>query len=105
MKKVINLLLFLASLYASAQETFPVNGPHHSKTQFDVFVNATIQVDEQTKLTNATLIIKNGKIEQVGIKLLPPAGAMVHDMKGRYIYPAFVELCRHGYCTQKSKYK
>lgn len=93
MKIVINLLLFLASLYASAQETFPVNGPHHSKTQFDVFVNATIQVDEQTKLTNATLIIKNGKIEQVGIKLLPPAGAMVHDMKGRYIYPAFVELC------------
>lgn len=104
MKKFVFLLFSFVYLHTNAQETFPVNGPYNSQMQFDAFVNATIQVDEQTKVSNATLIIKNGKIEKVGINLIPPAGANIHDMKGRYIYPAFVELCSGSVTTPKNQH-
>jgi imidazolonepropionase-like amidohydrolase len=48
-------------------------------------------VDAQTKLVKATLIIKDGKVENVGVGISAPKEAKVIDLKGKYIYPSFID--------------
>ncbi len=72
MRNIFKLLFIFWMLFciqkfsATAQQTFPVNGPHDEKPNYYALTNATVFVDAQTKLTNSTLIIKDGKVENVG---------------------------------------
>ena len=56
------------------------------------FTNATIVVDPQTTLQNATLLIRNGRIETVGTPVSIPAGTVITDLKGKRIYPGLVDI-------------
>ena len=88
-------LLFLGLLslqQLSAQQTFPVNGVAEPKTGSYVFNNATIVKDGQTTLTNATLVVRDGKIIAVGNNVAVPKDAVVIDCKGKYIYPSFIDI-------------
>ncbi|MDP1727942.1 MAG: amidohydrolase family protein [Bacteroidota bacterium] len=85
------LLCFL-SYTCLAQTTFPVNGPHDVRQTCFAFINANIQVDAQTLITNCILIIKDGKIVNVGTGIAIPGEAKVKDLKGRFIYPGFIDL-------------
>ena len=86
------LSLFLIANLTNAQQTFPVNGPHDDKPAYYALTNATVFVDAQTKLVNATLIIKDGKVENVGVEIAVPNEAKIIDVKGRFIYPSFIDL-------------
>ena len=94
MKKLIFLALIFCSFPFSifSQQTFPVNGPHDIKQGYFAFVNATIYVDAQTKIEKASLVIKNGKIENVGVGISIPTDAKIMDLKGKFIYPSFIDL-------------
>lgn len=90
-----NLFLSVAIIFcvtAYAQETFNVNGAHHKNHNYYAFTNATIYIDYQTKIENATLLIKDGKIEAVGTKVDIPANVVSYNLKGKYIYPSFIDL-------------
>ena len=79
--------------YLSAQETtFKTNGPDDYREGMHVFVNATLYKDYKTKIENATLVIREGKVVDAGAGVGIPMGAIVHDMKGKYIYPSFVDI-------------
>ena len=90
MKKYFLSFIFLASL-AKAQTTFPVNGVHDDRPEIFAFIHANIFVDYQTAIADATLLIAKGKIISVGKDVMIPAGAVVSDLKGKFIYPAFVD--------------
>jgi imidazolonepropionase-like amidohydrolase len=45
-------------------------------------------------LRDVTVIVRNGKIEQIG-KVNPPAGATVLDLKGKWLLPGFVDAHAH----------
>lgn len=83
---------FMGSVSCFAQETFPVNGAFDERTGRFAFMNATIVVDPKTTLTNATLLIENGRILEVGQQVKIPAGTVVTDLKSKYIYPSFIDL-------------
>lgn len=89
-------LLFAAcilfSATAFAQNTFPVNGVANEKNTYTAFTNANIFTDYQTLLTNATLLVKDDKIEAIGTNITLPKGTVVYNLKGKYIYPAFIDL-------------
>ncbi len=89
---VLALSLFLHGRTALAQETFPRNDVKDTRTGAFAFTNATIVVDDQTFLQNATLVIKSGKIEQVGTQVTVPAGYTTVDLKGKYIYPSLIDM-------------
>lgn len=96
MKKANSLLLacglLLFSKAALSQATFPENGvadPRHGQY---AFTNATIVRDGITTLTNATMIIKDGKIVAVGTNLKVPAGAVEVNCSDKYIYPSFIDI-------------
>ncbi len=94
MRKIKLLLsgLLFASLL-QAQETFPVNGVADKREGCYAFTHATIVKDAQTTLTNATLVIRDGKIIAVGASgISVPKDAVVVDCKDKYLYPSFVDM-------------
>ncbi|NDK56683.1 amidohydrolase family protein [Pontibacter fetidus] len=94
MKKILTIAacLALGAGSAMAQETFPRNGVYDQRPGLVALTNATIHTDYKTTLNNATLLIRNGKVEAVGANVKVPAGAIVVDAKGKHIYPGFVDM-------------
>ena len=89
------LIGFLLSLQASthAQETtFHRNGPDDYREGVHAFTNATIYKNYNTKVEHATLLIKDGKVVDAGANVTIPKGAIVHDLKGKFIYPSFIDI-------------
>ncbi|UOR03842.1 amidohydrolase family protein [Hymenobacter aerilatus] len=93
--RMLGLLGLLAgSLPAWAQQplTYPRNGVYDQRTGLYAFTHATIYTDYKTKLDDATLVIRDGRVVAVGNKVAIPQGAVVKDLKGKYIYPGFVDM-------------
>ena len=74
--------------------TFPRNGVYDQRPGLYAFTHATIQTDYQTRLADATLVIRDGKIVAVGpaATVTIPAGAVVQDLRGKYVYPGLVDI-------------
>lgn len=85
------LLVFAATL-AQAQPHFPYNGVQDQRPDGWLLKNATIVSSPGQTLEGADLLLREGKIEAVGKGLALPKGYRELDMKGKFIYPAFVEL-------------
>ncbi|WP_240734654.1 amidohydrolase family protein [Hymenobacter sp. UV11] len=84
-----------AAVPALAQPgTYPRNGVYDQRPGLYAFTHATIQTDYKTRLTDATLVIREGKVEAVGLtaSVKIPAGAVVRDLRGQYIYPGLVDI-------------
>lgn len=92
----MRLLLFLLSTFLFSGFSFsqyaPLNGVKDSKSEVIALKNVTIYVNSTNKITNATLLVSDGKIMEVGAKITIPSGALEIDMNGKTIVPAFVEL-------------
>ncbi|HEX9649750.1 MAG TPA: amidohydrolase family protein [Cyclobacteriaceae bacterium] len=90
-----NLLLLFGLLFWQgnllAQETFPVNDVQDVRTKAYALTNATIYVDYQTKIDKGTILIRDGKIENVGANLSIPAGYIQVDLAGKFIYPSMID--------------
>lgn len=95
MLKRILLITALSSFYvknALAQTTFPNNGAPHPIHTIYVFTNAVVHLDYETTLSNGSLIIQDGKVIAAAEKVTVPQGAIVYDLKGKHIYPSFIDL-------------
>ncbi|MDP5077969.1 MAG: amidohydrolase family protein [Nonlabens sp.] len=91
MKKHL-IILLLACGIAQAQDYFPVSDDISAvSTTVRAIKNATIVTKPGTTLKNATILIKNGKIEAVGSNVTIPQGVVVIDGTGLFIYPSFIE--------------
>ena len=86
----LTLIIFSSRLYA--QETFPRNDVLDKRENAYALRNATIVVDPETTLTDATLLIRSGKIEKVGQNVSVPAGYTEIDLSGKFIYPGFIDI-------------
>ncbi|MDF1673445.1 MAG: amidohydrolase family protein [Vicingaceae bacterium] len=92
MKNVFLLITMFFCGFINAQETFDVNGTHNKNHNYYAFTNATVFVDYQTKIENATLLIKDGKVEAVGTKINIPKNVVRYNLDGKFIYPSFIDL-------------
>jgi imidazolonepropionase-like amidohydrolase len=91
MRKWILGLMLVVAIQTSAQESFPVNGVVDKRPGLYAFTNAVLFTDYQTQIENAILVIKDGKVIASGAGIAIPKGAIVTDLKGKYIYPAFID--------------
>ena len=87
---LIVLIFFSVKFYT--QSTFPTNGAPFNTHSIYAFTNANIYVDFETVIKNGTLLIQDGKILNVGEKIEVPKNAVVYDLKGKFIYPSFIDL-------------
>ena len=92
MRKLVFFCWLLLAAAANAQETFPVNDVADNRSGLYAFTNATIVQHSGSTLTNATLLIKEGRIVAVGTNVKVPAEAVVVDCAGKYIYPSLIDL-------------
>ncbi len=95
MNKVLTGICLFTMWIGQAQESFPVNGVPDKRPEIYAFTNATLFIDFQTKVENATLIIEGSKVKATGTNVAIPKGAIVTDLKGKYVYPAIVEPYSH----------
>ena len=94
MKKILSLLTFSSSLLTicEAQQTLPVNGTHDIRHSCYAFTHANIFEDYNTALTDATLLVKDGQVIDIGVGVAIPSDAVIYDCHGKTIYPSFIDL-------------
>ena len=91
------LLLILSAAFVInkglvAQTTFPNNGAPNIIHTLYAFTNCTLHVDAEVTIVNATLFIKDGLIVNAGANLVASKDAITIDLKGKHVYPAFIDL-------------
>ncbi|MDB5282462.1 MAG: amidohydrolase [Bacteroidota bacterium] len=89
---LFTLLALQRVLFAQPETTFHRNGPDDYREGVHAFTHATIFKDYKTKIEDATLLIRDGKVVEVRANVAVPKGAIVHDMKGKFIYPSFIDI-------------
>jgi len=88
------LLLFCTMLLTGvmvAQETYPVNGSHDERPQLFAFTNANIVVKAGELIRNGTLLVDGKRIAALGSNQSVPKGYVTIDLKGKFIYPSFID--------------
>lgn len=91
-----------AITFGQSPATDPVTGLHENPSTVFALTDATLYVSPDKRLENATLIIRNGLVEAAGTNLQAPADAFVISLKGKTIYPGFIDLYAH-YGTSQAK--
>ncbi len=91
--KLLSAVVFLISVaQMQAQITFPRNGVYDERDGVYAFTNATIYTGVGEPLQKATLLIRKGRIEQIGNAVTVPKEAIVYDCKDKCIYPSFIDM-------------
>ncbi len=104
--KLFALALLLGSASLFAQDYFPKNdGVKTKNNNYTAFINAKIYVTPTQIIENGTLLIQNGKVVQVGGTISIPKNAVVEDLKGKYIYPSFIDVFSNFGVKQPEKSK
>lgn len=92
-KIYFRLFVLLYSVSLLAQDYFPNNsGVVAHNPNFKAFTNATIYVSPSEVINNATLLIKDGKVVNVGKSVKLPKNTTIYDLTGKTIYPSFIDL-------------
>jgi imidazolonepropionase-like amidohydrolase len=91
---LIGILAVLSFAKLYSQETFPINDVLEQKDIYVVFKNANIHIDAYENIKNGVLVIKDDKIVSAGKsnETSVPKNSIVYDLKGKHIYPSFIDL-------------
>lgn len=96
MKKQFLFFSLLGALFLAkpirGQETFPRNDVRDERAKSYAFTHASIITSAGKTLQDATLLIRQGKIEMVGTNINIPQGYQEVNLMGKTIYPSFVDL-------------
>jgi imidazolonepropionase-like amidohydrolase len=76
----------------SAQLPVPTNGVSELPSNSFVLTNVKIIVSPEKTIENGNIIVRNGRIEDVGFNLLLPNDLPLIDGVGKVVVPAFIEL-------------
>src|ERR1043165_8133043 len=88
MKKIVLSFTMISFLMAArCQENM---APAPKQIQPIVISNATVHVGNGQVLNNATIVVTDGKITQVGTNITPPAGAKTINAQGKQVYPGSI---------------
>ncbi|GGE38942.1 amidohydrolase family protein [Psychroflexus planctonicus] len=93
MRKIILLITLCFASTTWAQDYFPTNSGVKATASGPVaFTEATIHVHANQVLENATLLVKDGKVVEVGTNVKIPKNAVEFNLNGKHIYPSFIDL-------------
>ncbi|NUM51620.1 MAG: amidohydrolase family protein [Flavobacteriales bacterium] len=99
----LGVLCLIILSFANAQQTFHINGVQNTNHNYYAFINAVLHVNSLTTIENATLLIKNGKVEAIGQQVTLPANSVVVNLNGKHIYPSFIDLYSNYGITDDKK--
>ena len=86
-------LILIASINpTNCQITFPANDIADHRSERYAITNATIYTSPDEVTEDGTMLIEKGRVVSTGKNLIIPDGYLSIDMKGKTIYPAFIDL-------------
>lgn len=89
---LLGLLLIGVPQLIYGQETFPRNDVRDIRLNQYALTNATVYRDYETIINNATLLIRDGKVESITENGNVPSGYYEISYDGKFIYPSFIEM-------------
>lgn len=91
--RLFTLTAFFVSAALFSQDYFPKNdGVKTKNNNYTAFTNARIFITPTQIVDNGTLLIQNGKVIQVGKSVAIPKNTVIEDLKGKSIYPSFIDV-------------
>ena len=93
MKTVLTALFVVTSLVTAsiAQSVPPPDDIRKPEIRRDAIVGATVVTRPGETIEGATLLLRDGLVESVGVDIKVPAGYRVHDAEGLHVYPGFID--------------
>jgi len=83
-------------MYSSwAQSRQPVVALSNESPSYQAYTNCTIVPRPGEKIQDGIIIIKNGVITGIGTEIDIPKEAVVKDLEGAWVYPAFIDAYTH----------
>ena len=93
MRKLFLVLMLLSISFLQAQDYFPINtSVKTTKNTTVAFINAKIYTTPTSIIKKGTLLVRDGKVVSVGKSISVPVGARTIDLKGKTIYPSFIDI-------------
>jgi imidazolonepropionase-like amidohydrolase len=95
LERLIFILFTFSGVFFSktySQPDFSTNGTYSKNAPHIVFTNATLHITATTLIEKGMLVIQKDKIVYAGNKIKLPENAIEIDLKGKHIYPSFIEL-------------
>ena len=71
--------------------TKPEVGILDHKSEIITIRHATVVPEPGKILENATIVVRDGKVSEIGVGLMPPPESQIIDMSGKTIYAGFVD--------------
>jgi imidazolonepropionase-like amidohydrolase len=96
-KNTLLLMAFLSLNTYAQQDIAPVTGVSDKRIEIYGLKNARVVVDYQTTIDNTDILVSDGRIEKIGQGLLFPKGAVIYDLKGKTVYPSFIDAYAGNY--------
>ena len=93
MRYILFALTFfcLNQLIAQDRNLYPTNGVKNQSDTYYAFTNATLHLGQSIS-SKGTLLVRNGKFVKVGTVMSLPKGTVIVDLKGKHIYPSFIDI-------------
>ena len=76
---------------AALAQPAPERGPREVDPRWHAIVGATVVPEPGRSLEDATIVLRDGVITEVGPGIEAPAGARVHDGRGLTVYAGFID--------------
>jgi len=92
LSRVLALICFVLYTASALAQTAPVIGLHENTPRVVALVNARVVVAPGRVLEEATLVIRDSRIEAVGPGISVPPDAVKRDFRGLTLYPGFIDL-------------
>lgn len=86
------LILFVSLSFNSQAQFEPSNGAPESKPTYYFLKNAEILIAPGKTMQLGSIVIKDNIIQEVGLLVFKPEGAIEIDCKGKTIVPGFIDL-------------
>src|SRR5437762_11884911 len=87
---LLSVLGVCSSHRTSAAEMLPP-GFRPLPPSVHALVGATVVIKPGDKIENATIVLRDGLIKEVGQAITPPPDARIWDMKGMVVYAGFID--------------
>ncbi len=91
---VMALMVLSAQLSFAAESTTPLQGVREQPPRWHALINARVHVAPGQVVEQATVVLRDGRIQAVGTEVTAPAGARVWDVEGANVYAGFIEPSR-----------
>ncbi|NNK12162.1 MAG: amidohydrolase family protein, partial [Flavobacteriaceae bacterium] len=93
LKFLILAVACFCAIPLSSQDYFPKNdGVKAENNNYTALTHARIYVTPTQIIEDGTLLIKDGKVVSAGTSVNIPSNSVVIDLKGKYIYPSFIDV-------------